>query len=75
MAQLIEFPAVARITPTVNWPPHRELGKVIPFMSRREESLPAPTQAAAYLPNGVVDDESVCSLPEQICWDESSFLN
>ena len=36
MAQVIEFYTLARFTPTVNWTPDEQRGKVIPFMSQRE---------------------------------------
>jgi len=38
MAQVIEFYTLARFTPTVNWTPDEQRGKVIPFMSQREVS-------------------------------------
>jgi hypothetical protein len=37
MAQVIEFHTLARVTPTVKWPPEQR-GKVIPFMSQWEVS-------------------------------------
>jgi hypothetical protein len=38
MAQVIEFCTLARLTPTVKWPPDEQRGKVIPFMSQRGAS-------------------------------------
>ena len=38
MAQVIEFDTLARLTPTVKWPPDEQRGKVIPFLSQREVS-------------------------------------
>lgn len=37
MAQVIEFDASTRFTPRVKWPPDEQPGKVIPFMSQRQE--------------------------------------
>jgi hypothetical protein len=50
MAQVIEFDALARFTPTVTWPPNEQRGKVIPFMSQRRE----------------VSDELVCAAYEEL---------
>jgi hypothetical protein len=36
MAQIIAFDTLARFTPTVQWRPDEERGKVIPFISQRE---------------------------------------
>jgi hypothetical protein len=38
MAQVIEFHTLARVTPTVKWPPDEQRGKVIPFMPEWEVS-------------------------------------
>ena len=38
MAQIVEFHTLARFTPTVKWPPDKQRGKVIPFMSQWEVS-------------------------------------
>ena len=46
MAQVIEFNTLARFTPTVNWPPDEQRGKVIPFMSQQREELDALVCAA-----------------------------
>jgi hypothetical protein len=37
MAQVIEFETQARLTPTVKWPPDKQWGKVIPFISQGRE--------------------------------------
>jgi hypothetical protein len=50
MAQVIEFETLARLTPTIKWPPtDQKRGKIIPFLSHREAS-----------------DEAVCAPYEEL---------
>ena len=59
MAQVIEFETLARSTPTVNWQPEEQRGKVIPFMSQQQEMLDELVCAYEEL------DSECCRWPER----------